>query len=412
MPTHLHRFAAGAALCALLACPALAQASEPIVIEQIQSGDLWSDMDVEIEDSAETASASAVTAGNAAAALLDEGDLDYTAEQQMLGDARADASLSGTAVGTAQASATAYGNASTAGTAGGDATADVRQSMAGETAARVEIDLTGASTGAISTATTAIANAATLSGEFGAHSSTHVQDSTGSVTAQTDVDMCCTDTGGTFVTTAGGNSVTATGYTSTAIHDGEQTTAAGTRIRGLTDISIGAAGDTIIATTASGNSHVLKNQWGYAALGQAGAELEQDNGSEIDAQSRVTLADWSGTAGVSAYGVGNSAYVSNIGSDTALNAIQTNSGVVGAEADLAGTSTEAGAAYLTATAIGNAATAVLCNYCGSAALGGSVRQANSASVNANGRLSIGAAGHVAGATTAVGNSATFQSGGG
>ena len=399
---------------ALLAAPALAQehAGETahVVIDQVETGNLWSDMEVVIEDTAEHAAASATTVGNAAAALLNSGNVDYDATQEMSGDASASALLRGyVATGTATTTATAYGNASNAGTWNGTSHAYTTQTMNGDTTANSDIELAGA--GHVAAATTAIANVAGTSGEYGGNYAFQTQTSNGSVTAETDVDMCCNGHSGSIATTAAGNAVSSTGSTTTAIQGAVQTTASDERIQAVSDVYIAEANTIVTATTASGNSYVLHNEWGYASLGRQGSELYQGNESEIDAQSYVTLTDWNGHAAVSAYGVGNSAVVSNVGSDTALHTIQSNFGAVGAQASFTGSSATGGVAQISSVAIGNASTGILCDICGDATLSGSVQQFNAGPVYATGRMQVGSGGTVIGSASAIGNSATFQTGG-
>lgn len=401
------------AIAALLAAPALAQESgntAPVLIDQIETGDLWSSMDVHVENTADHAASSATTVGNAGAALYRSGDLDYDASQAMSGDAGAEARLRGYAVsGSATTTATAYGNASNSGTWEGTSHSQTIQTMDGDTTARSDIELAGA--GRIASATTAIANVAATGGEYGGLYAFQTQTSTGSVTAETDVDMCCNGESGAFATTAGGNAVSSSGYTTTAIQGAVQTTAPGETIQAVGDVYIQDGRNIVTATTASGNSYVLENQWGYASLGREGSELYQGNESEIDAQSWVTLTDWDGQAAVSAYGVGNSAVVSNVGSDTALHAIQSNFAPVGAQASFTGSSATGGVAQVSAVAIGNAATGILCDICGDGVLSGTVEQFSSGPVYATGTMQVGAGGTVVGSASAIGNSATFRTGG-
>lgn len=414
MSRSIRSLLAASASVALLAAPALAQEhtgeTAQVVIDQIETGNLWSEMEVVIEDTAEHAAASATTVGNAAAAVLNSGDVDYDATQEMSGDAGASALLRGyVATGTATTTATAYGNASNAGSWNGTSHAYTTQTMNGDTTANSDIELAGA--GHVAAATTAIANVAGTSGEFGGNYAFQTQTSNGSVTAETDVDMCCNGHSGSIATTAAGNAVSSTGYTTTAIQGAVQTTAAGERIQAVSDVYIAEANNIVTATTASGNSYVLQNEWGYASLGRQGSELYQGNESEIDAQSYVTLTDWNGHAAVSAYGVGNSAVVSNVGSDTALHTIQSNFGAVGAQASFTGSSATGGVAQVSSVAIGNASTGILCDICGDATLSGSVQQFNSGPVYATGRMQVGSGGTVIGSASAIGNSATFQTGG-
>ena len=247
--------------------------------------------------------------------------------------------------------------------------------------------------------------------EYGKNAAFQIQESNGSVDATTDVDMCCDGTSASFATTAGGNAMSSTGTTSTNINGAVQTTSAGETITASSNVYMGYGHNVLAATTGFGNSATLHNEWGYASLGREGSELFQGNDSDVDAQSYVTLDEWSGYASSSAYGVGNAAEISNIGSDTGLYAIQTNFGAVDSTASLDGTSTYDGDGIVTATSIGNAATATLCNICGDATLHGQTQQYNAGTVTARGSASVGQSGHVFGSATAVGNSSTYQSNG-
>lgn len=409
--TSLLGAAAGAML---LAGPASGQDAyednTPIVIDQIQTGDLWSNMNVHVGTDADHAASSATTTGNSANGLVTDQNLDYDAVQQMDGHATAEASLTGGLVtGTATVTSTAYGNASNAGAWNGDSFAQSHQVMNGDTYASSTLDIVGA--GTVGVATTAVANVAATAGEFGENRAFQTQASNGSVSAETDADLCCDGESASFATTAAGNTISSTGYTTTAIQGAVQTTASGTTIRGLTDLYMGEAVNTVAVTTASGNSYVLHNEFGYTSLGREGSELFQGNESEIDAQTYVTLDSFSGYAAASAYGVGNSAVVTNSGSDTALHTIQSNFATVGAQASFNGASMSGGVASLSATAIGNTASATLCNFCGDAALSGRTQQFNSASVYAIGSATLPQGGTIIGTATAIGNSATYQSGG-
>ncbi|MEO0818204.1 MAG: holdfast anchor protein HfaD [Pseudomonadota bacterium] len=381
-----------------------------IVIDQIQTGDLWSSMDVKIDHSATDAAASATTVGNTAAGLIKSGDLDYDAVQAMHGSVEAAARLDGETVqGTALTAATAYGNASTAGTWMGNSLAQSHQTMTGDVTAKSLIDLESATN--VSASTTGIANVATTSGEFGDNKAFQTQASEGSVKAKTLADVADSTGVAAFATTAGGNTINSAGYTTTAIQGAVQTTAAGEKIEGYADIDMGSAGTAIVATTAAGNSYLLNNEFGYASLGRDGSELYQGNESEVLARSFVELGDVTEHAAVSAYGVGNSAAVTNLGSDTALYGIQSNFADVTSQARFTGNSMNGGVAQLSSVAIGNTATASLCITCGQASLSGATRQFNAANITATGSMQVGQAGSVIGSATAIGNAATYQSSG-
>lgn len=419
MSVKLKAFLGAASSAALFAPAAIAQDTcddceapalrSYISVDQVHTGDLWSEMDVVAVGTVDTASASATTTGNSANGLLASGNLDYDTIQQMDGDATAETSIIGDDVtGAAVTVSTAYGNASNAGTMIGNSYAQSQQTMNGDTDARAEIELLGA--GSVASASTAIANVAATSGAFGDNMAFQTQTSNGSVTAATDADFSRVETLVAIATTAAGNSVTSTGSTTTSVQGAVQTTSDSETIQAVSDVYAGFANDAVVTTTSSGNSYVLQNEWGFTSLGREGSELYQGNSSEIDAQSYVTLDDWTGTAAVSAYGVGNSAVVGNIGSDTQLHAIQSNFAAVGSQASFSGESMTGGVATLNATAIGNAATATLCITCGEAALSGTVSQFNSGTVYATGTMAVPTGGAVIGTASAIGNSATFQTG--
>lgn len=399
-----------AAILAAMANVASAQdETSTVEINQVQLHDVWSDMRVEIPDTAWEASSTSTAVGNAAAGLIMQGTIDLDVTQELNGDVRADNELLGGTAGLAVATTTAYGNSATGGTWDGDNFYRAEQTSNGDVSANTRVDMDRANN--IATATTGIANVSVPTDEWGKNAAFQIQESNGSVEAITDVDMCCDGTSASFATTAGGNAMSSTGSTSTNINGAVQTTASGETISASSDVYIGSGHNVLAATTGFGNSATLHNEWGYASLGREGSELFQGNDSDVDAQSYVTLDEWSGYASSSAYGVGNAAEISNVGSDTGLYAVQNNYGTVYSEASLNGSSSYDGDGIVTATSIGNAATATLCNICGDAALHGQTNQYNAGSVIARGSASVGQSGSVFGSATAVGNSSTYQSNG-
>jgi len=382
----------------------------PIEIDQLQTGNMWSEMEVHVDGTASDASSAATSVGNTGAGRVTAGDVNVTARQEMRGDSAARADMSGYAVsGTALATATSYGNAASGGSGDGHTSYRAEQLMTGETSARSDVDMEGVNT--LGAATTAIANVSAPEAQNGDNRAYQEQRLRGSVDAVSDVDLCCNGSGGTVVTTAGGNAVSASGSTSNIINGAVQSTGADERIRAVGNVYAGDATNMVAATTATGNSYTVNNEWGFATLGRDGSELYQGNQSEIDAQTWVTYDEYRGTNAATAYGVGNSALVTNIGSDTHLYAIQENYATVGSQASFTGASTTGGVAVASATSIANAATVSLCNTCGDSHVAGAVNQYNQGSVYAIGQMDMGAGSAIHGAATAIGNSATYQSGG-
>lgn len=416
MSTIRTRMALGAALAALAAAPAYAgddgaypgPDASTLTVHQVQEGDTDAAMDVTVPDHAGDATAIATATGNTAAGLIKQGEVVIDATQRLEGDVNAASSITGGMVsGHATASTTAYGNATSGGTWDGNTFYRADQVSDGDVTGSTVINLEGA--GGIATTTTAIANVSNPASEYGDNRAFQTQTSNGSVLATTDADLCCDGSYAAFSTVAAGNTVTSEGYASTVYNGAVQITAEGESIRALSDVYIEDGHDIAAASTASGNSYSLHNDYGYATLGRADSPLYQGNGSAVDAQSYVTLDNWSGFATSSAYGVGNSALIGNSVSNTGLYANQENIAGVNAQAWLTGASTYGGTGMVNATAIGNAATATLCAACENGALMGGVSQKNTADIRASARVRTTTHGSVIGSATAVGNSATFQS---
>ncbi len=91
------------------------------------------------------------------------------------------------------------------------------------------------------------------------------------------------------------------------------------------------------------------------------AAIEQNSTATVSADSYVTLGgDFTGFASAGAYGVGNQATVSNVGSDTVLDVSQSNGGDVYANAALVG---DGGMALASSAAYGNHISGSVCTSC-------------------------------------------------
>ena len=135
----------------------------------------------------------------------------------------------------------------------------------------------------------------------------------------------------------------------------------------------------------------------------------QENNNRITAASAVSLGDWGGYAVSGANSIGNSALVSNLGSDVTMSMMQRNNGDVNSFASLEGNSSRGGVGAVSSMATGNAITGYACASCGSAGVKveGYSNQYNNAAVNATTFVGVGTAGPISASATAIGNSATF-----
>jgi hypothetical protein len=397
--TLIIRLAVTAGLAVVLAAPALAQTSTALN-GQIQWGDVVADINVVSQADAHSASAVATAAGNSVSGANITGGLDAESTQQMTGTTSSTATLrTGTVRADAVALSTAQANAAQAQTANGDLKFKSYQSArGGDVNAYTKVETGNART--ISAASSAASNNLATAADHGDLDGDVQQFATNSVRAVTDVDACCA--GRTVVGAAAAvNAWSSESATSTVTAKYDQQSW-GPASEATTDVYQYRAWDVTAATTAAANSAAISNEWGYANI-----RGRQTSATEVMADTRVTLGNFSGTASVSSYGVGNSTLATNVGSDMFVDVAQINTGGVEANAQFNGASTDGGGVVLASTAIGNGFTGYVCSKCGDASLSGTVSQTNAGNVLSTGSITTNGAGMIIGSASAIGNSATF-----
>ncbi|WP_018997992.1 holdfast anchor protein HfaD [Hirschia maritima] len=398
-------FAAGITISTLLmgvSATAFAQTAPDILNEQINMGDVFADMDVVVDgDHNGNVGSTALATGNAASGL-DDGATDGQVEsdQTMSGEATAIATLSGGRVfGTSSADATAYGN-STTGSQYQPDRLDQTVTVDSTISSTANVSSTTANT--INASATSAANIHDLTYTMGTVNANADQVSNADVSATVNADVCCSVDDTNANALAVNNSYQASSTYSSAFHNVQQDSANGT-VSAATNL-VQPNGNNISANAqAMGNNVVADNTWGYSQL-----DGSQTNSSTIEAETIVELADWDGTASISAYGVGNSAMQTNVGSDLNAYYTQTNSGDVTSLTGFEGGNGGAGNLTTSSTAIGNTYTGYVCATCQSATPGGYVSQTNSGNVVARGQAWAGSSGNVYGSAAAIGNSANYS----
>jgi hypothetical protein len=259
---------------------------------------------------------------------------------------------------------------------------------------------------AISSVTSATASANAYDAVSYGSDNTHLlrQDSGADVTADAYVLAPTAGLGhaATVLGAANGNSAQIQGYYlgPSQVVDVDQDNRGDVTGRASVDTGGGAVSTTAIAS-ANGNSVWMQNENGYTRI-----QGEQDNSGAVTAESDVAVGDFDvDLFSVSSEGVGNSAIISNIGSNAYMGVEQTNTGAVTATANFDGGA--GGSALVSATAFGNAATTYVCSECPVTAQG-NTSQVNSATIRSavTGRMTTG--GVLSGSATAIGNSATYQ----
>lgn len=168
----------------------------------------------------------------------------------------------------------------------------------------------------------------------------------------------------------------------------------------VVDAKIGSGADITGMATATANN--INIATGGDSVWHSADQLA--NGAVI-AETTLGIGAWTGTAQAIAYGVGNTILVDNDGPEVALGIVQDNYGEVTGKASIVGTT--GGDAYVEASAVGNAISALACGQCGGG-IGAESVQTTYGPVRAVGSATIGAGRAVQAKATAIGNSANYE----
>jgi hypothetical protein len=244
-------------------------------------------------------------------------------------------------------------------------------------------------------------NVATLNGANSGVDARIMQNSAANIRATAESDHCCVRTAATGAAVASANNITGTSTGGGPATLSADQRSSGREVIALVDLYVGYTGDALATSAANGNA---------ATYGGAFAPLEfnttQVNTSAVTSSSAVTVGgDFTGSASASSYGVGNSAVAQNTGADARFTTDQYNGGRVTSYTTVSG-SGGVGATGVS-MAVGNMTSGAVCTACGPATLIANNRQINNGAVVAATTMVTGSTGHVVGAATAVGNSATY-----
>jgi hypothetical protein len=381
---------------ALLTTPAFAQ-----VNDQLQLRDTTSITDVEV-GSAYDVGATSVASGNVVTAVADDADAAFDNTQHMDGDttARTDATV-WNAGGTVAVTSAAVGNGGTAELRGSNV--DINSTQLAHGDANASVNFTGGNAGHAATSASASGNVAAVSAQDSEVRFISNQESTGSTSAVIEADHGAV--GGQVVSgaIASANNLTVGSETATVLTDTRQT-ATGDSVRASVDVYAGYATDVSGNATANANAVTIDNQWGYV-----NSRIDQSSTANVNADSYVTLGgEFAGFASSGAYGVGNQAIVSNVGSDTVMDVTQANGGDITANAAMSGEGGQM--ALASSAAYGNSVSGALCAYCDTnvPSLSASANQVNDGNVTSTATVHTPNATTVAATSTAIGNAGTYS----
>jgi hypothetical protein len=371
---------------------------------QYQSGDANAVTTITVGSTVD-AGATSVASGNVASATVVEDEEDIVSTQHMDGSTSAttDATV-WHAEGNIAAASAAVGNGATA-VATEDSGLYIDSTQLNHGDATAATRFTGAESANAGTSASASGNVTALSLDHSGAALISNQESIGNVSAVSEADHGIVYGQAVSGSVASANNLSVGGETATVLTAVTQSASGSVEAR--SDLYTGYAYDASGNATANANATTIDNQWGYV-----NARVSQNSDANVRADSYVTLSDaFVGFGSAGAYGVGNQAMISNVGSDTVVDVTQVNSGDVSANAALVGDGGQS--ALASAAAYGNNNTAALCAYCDDnvPTLSTSNDQTNAGDVYARASVTAPRARLVGATSSAIGNAATYQTSG-
>jgi hypothetical protein len=393
-------------LCGAATSPAVAQDAAPtgssVLNSQMQLGDVVAGQQLNVQEADGGTSAASTAVANAVSAATQNSDLAFTSHQLASGSISATNQVSvaqGGAPYTAVATS-ATGNTSDAGTCCGTVSGHAEQSLQGPGVGAVSNLNVGGYASNTSATATALGNTQGWSATTGAVNASAAQASTGGVTASNTAVVQAADQAN-YITSAVANDVEVSGTISPVTMSVQQSQAGVTQ--GLAQVGQDYGGDaTSTSSAVANNFNVVSDSYGNSITSN------QTNSGAVNAANTQTVGTWYGTTTTTGYGVANSTLIANAGSYTGSDTSQTNSGAVTVNVgQFGGGLGEGGAAYASATGVGNAVSAYACASC-NGAISARNKQVNSGSVHSTTSLTASNVSTASGVASAVGNTATYQ----
>lgn len=380
--------------------------AQPDIIDQVQLGDVWSNVNVHVPSAQGNIVTSSTAIANTSTAIVERGDLNVVINQTAQGTVEANTDIwAGRVDGDVISSTSATGNSVYAANWHGNAEeVDIIQTTTHDTFATSQVDVADA--WAVSTHATAVANTAEFETDFGEFAEVfQEQTSGGDVFAGSIAEVAYAEGFVQNSAIAAGNSASSHfSNIDEGFNGAVQTTQEGTTIVSSAQTHVGFAQDVFTTSAAVGNQFNGTQVDSYVDFGNEGSEFFQGNGSQIVANADAQIDYVSGISSTSATGVGNSFAVSSLGGRTNTDVIQTNFGDVSSDVRVNTGDFSGGAGAATATAFGNSFSSVIQEGRQS----GGVLQTNFANVSANASIRTGRAGDVIATSTAIGNAATIE----
>lgn len=394
-----------ASVAAIALFPAMASAhhgAHNVLNGQMQLNDVLGVLNVEM-GSGNGVTGTAAAAGNNMAAKTVERNMNVVSTQTLNGNVGAQSTISaGSARGVTVSTAVAGGNIAQVEGCCAVTTSDMNQITTYGKSINANSVVRVGSADTIVSATQATGNQFSGWTANGATNGFAGQYNGAAINSNSVVEACCNNASVTSGAVAAANSARWGGEGATIYANVDQKNYADVNAMSL--VNIHSATNVTSGAAAAGNLAEIQNKWGYAQL-----DGYQENNNAINAASVVQLGHWNGSAVSGANSIGNSALVSNLGSDVTMSMGQHNGGNVTSFAMLTGNSSTGGVGVASSMATGNAMTGYSCASCGNAGVKveGYSTQFNSGNVTAATHVGVGTAGMINASATAIGNSATF-----
>jgi hypothetical protein len=396
-----------ASVAAIALFPAMASAQHApapynVLNGQVQLNDVMANLHVSMGEGNGIVGSN-LAAGNNMAAKAVENDMTVVSTQELNGNVTANNLITaGSARGVTLSTAVAHGNVAQVEGCCANTNTAVTQVATYDRSINANSLIQVGSSDTIVSATQATAN--TFGGWTANGSTTGYagQFNAATVNSTSVVEACCNNGSVTSGAVAAANSARWAGENATIYGAVDQKNYADANAHSR--VSIHSGTNVTSAAAAAGNLAEIQNQYGYAQL-----DGFQGNSGNINASSVTQLGDWGGFAVSGSNAIGNSALVSNLGSDVTMSMQQNNHGNVTGFSMLEGNSSRGGVGVVSSMATGNAMTGYACATCGTGGVKveGYGNQMNAGNITAATYVGVGTAGPITASATAIGNSATF-----
>ena len=379
-----------------------AAGSNTYLNEQVQLGDVVAGQTLNVQQATTGASAVTTSVANAVSAGATNADLAFQSSQSASGAVAANTSVLVNGGGSQYliGSTSATGNTATASTCCGTLSGTSTQNLTGPGVGATSDVYHGGYAATTSVDATALGNTQGWNTNSGVINATSNQSSSGGVSAVNTATVQATDSA-SYTATSVANDVEAYGASSPVTLTVNQSQS------GVTQ-AIAANAQDYGEDAASTTSAVANNFNVYSDSYGNFIDATQANTGAVNVSNNQTVGTWYGTTATTGYGVGNSTVVANAGSYTQATTDQNNAGAITVNASLYGGSLgDGGAAYVSATGVGNAVSAYACAIC-NGTISAHNRQVNSGSVHAGAALTAQNVTTASGVASAVGNTASYD----